>query len=80
MFKLGSFGDEIYRSMEKNLVASQVENEHGFDKLSKAVDYLNAAAEIFECAGMHKSATEITEVLQELVSSGSSKTSSFGVK
>jgi hypothetical protein len=77
MFKNGSFEDEIYRSMEKTLVAKQVENKHGFDKLAKAADYLNAAAEVFENAGMHEQAAEITEVLQELSKQFSGKTSSF---
>lgn len=69
MFKDASFEDEIYRSMEKNLVSTQVENTHGFKRLAQAVDYLNAAAEIFEQAGMSEQASEITEVLQGLVRS-----------
>lgn len=66
MFKLGNFEDEIYRSMEQTLVKSQVENEHGFGKVATAVDLLNTAASIFEQAGMHEEAAEITEVLQNL--------------
>jgi len=66
MFKTGGFGDEIYRSMEKQLVSNQLEDKHGFNKLSKAADYLNSAAEIFEQAGMHKEAAEITGVLHSL--------------
>jgi len=66
MFKNNSFEDEIYRSMEKTLVSNQVENKHGFNRLAKAVDFLNEAASIFELAGMHKEAAEVTEVLQSL--------------
>lgn len=66
MFKQGSYEDEIFRSMEKTLVDSQVENTHGLSKLAKAVDYLNDAAAIFERAGMLEEATQITEVLQGL--------------
>ena len=80
MFKNSSFEEEIYRSMEKQLVAKQVEDTHGFNKLAKAADYLNAAAQVFENAGMHKQAAEITEVLQDLVKQFSGKTSSFGAK
>ena len=64
MFKIGSFEDEIFRSMEKELVSSQVEQTYGFDKLDKAADYLSSAADIFEQAGLHKEADEILEVLQ----------------
>ena len=66
MFKQGSFEDEIYRSMEKTLVKSQVEKEHGFDRVAKAIDLLNTAAAIFEQAGMQKEASEVTEVLKSL--------------
>ena len=66
MFKQGSYEDEIFRSMEKTLVSSQVENTHGLNKLAKAVDYLNDAAAIFERAGMSEEAALITEVLQGL--------------
>ena len=65
MFK-HSFKDEIFRSMEKTLVSSQVENTHGLSKLAKAVDYLNDAAAIFERAGMVAEATQIAEVIQAL--------------
>lgn len=76
MFKTASFEDEIYRSMEKQLVSSQVENKYGFNKLAKAVDCLNAAAEIFEQAGMSEEAAEITEVLHGLATQLSGETSS----
>lgn len=68
MFKINSFEDEIYDSMKKNLIANQVEDSHGFNKLAKAVNYLNAAAEIFEDAGMVGEAFEITEVLKTFAS------------
>ena len=74
MFKIGSFEDEIFRSMEKTLVSHQVEKTHGFDKLAKAADLLNAAAQLFDKAGMHEEAAEITEVLQGLATNLSGKT------
>ncbi len=52
--------------MEKQLASNQVEKTHGFKRLSKAADYLNSAAEIFEQAGLIKYANEVTEVLQSL--------------
>lgn len=66
MFKYGSFEEELYRSMEKKLVANQVEDTHGFNKLAKAADYLNSAAELFDNAGVHEHAAEVTEVLRKL--------------
>jgi hypothetical protein len=66
VFKNNNFEEEIYRSMEKQLVAKQVENKHGFNKLEKVTNYLNSAAEIFEQAGMKKEASEITKVLYSL--------------
>lgn len=66
MFKYGSFEQEIYSSMERSLVANQVENQYGLNKIAKAADYLNAAAELFDNAGMHDQAAEITNVLHKL--------------
>ena len=74
MFKKANLEDEIYRSMEKQLVTNQSEDSYGFNKLAKAVDYMNAAAEIFEQAGMQQEAKEVTEVLQELTQQISGKT------
>jgi hypothetical protein len=66
MFKQASFEDEIYRSMEKTLVKTQTETKHGFNKLAKAADLLNTAADIFDKAGMYKESKEVTKVLQSL--------------
>lgn len=66
MFKQASFEDEIYRSMEKQLVSNQVEEKHGFKRIAQAVDYLRAAADIFDQAGMTNEAEELTQVLAEL--------------
>lgn len=77
MFKTSSFENKIFESMEKTLVSNQIENKYGFDKLSKAADYLNAAAEVFEKAGMHQQAAEVTEVLRGLLSQLSGKTSTL---
>lgn len=66
MFKINSFDDEIYSSMEKSLVKAQTEEQYGFNKLAKAVNYLNAAAAIFEQAGMLTEADEVIEVLQSI--------------
>jgi hypothetical protein len=75
--KQANLEDEIYRSMEQQLVSNQSEESYGFNKLAKAVDYIHAAAEIFEQAGMQKEAKEVTEVLRELTEQLSRKTSSI---
>jgi hypothetical protein len=77
MFKMASFENELFHSMEKTLVKSQIEQKHGFDRLAKAADYLNIAAEIFEKAGMTEEASEVTAILQQLTDRLSSKTSSL---
>jgi hypothetical protein len=67
MFKQdGNLQDEIYRSMETTLVKNQTENTHGFNKLAKAIDLLSIAASIFDSAGMHQEAEEVTAILQSL--------------
>jgi hypothetical protein len=77
MFKKASFEEEIYKSMEKQLVSNQLEDKHGFNKLAKAAECLSAAAEIFDRAGMQAEAAEVTEVLQGLAKHLSGKTSSI---
>ncbi len=66
MFKTGSFEKELYRSMEKKLMNNQLDNKYNFSKVSKAADYLNAAAEIFEKAKMYKEASEIVKIIEIL--------------
>ena len=66
MFKQASFEDEIYHTMEKKLVTNQLENKYGFNKLAQAVECLNAAAEIFEQAGMPETAVDIVQVVESL--------------
>ncbi len=66
MFKSGSSSDEIYRSMEEKLSYNKLDNKYSFDKLSRAADYLNAAAELFEKAGMLKEAEAVTSVIRKL--------------
>jgi hypothetical protein len=73
MYKIGSFEEELYRSMEKTLVKNQVENKYGFDKLAQAADLLNAAASLFEEAGLVEEANEVTQVLQDLANQLKSK-------
>lgn len=66
MFKFGSSEDELVRSMEKTLVSSQVEQRHGFNKIAKAIDYLNKAAELFEKAHMSETVVSINNALQKV--------------
>lgn len=66
MFKISSFENELYNSMKDHLIANQVEETHGFNKLAKATDYLYTAAELFDEAGMKEEADSVSELLKEL--------------
>lgn len=66
MFKQASFEDEIFRSMQKQLVGNQVEQQHGFNKLARAMEYLQAASDIFQNAEMGEVSQDIDQVLQSL--------------
>ncbi len=66
LFNMSNFEDEIYRSMETTLAKNQTENTYRFQKLAKAVDFLNTAAEIFDQAGMLEESRQITEILRSL--------------
>lgn len=68
MFKNNSFENEIYRSMEKSLIKTQTEEQYGFNKLARAVDYLHAASSIFEQAGMQEESNDIANILKDLAS------------
>lgn len=66
MFKIDSFEAELYESMSKNLLTKQAEEKHNFNKIAKAVDYLNNAAELFEKAGMDEESYEVLSVLNSV--------------
>ena len=67
MFKIGSFESEIMQSMEKNLISNQIDNRYGFNKLARATDLLNMAAEIFDKSGMHEEANDVSKILSNLI-------------
>jgi hypothetical protein len=66
MFKSGSIETELMHSMEKQLVSTSLEAKHSFNKLAKVLDYINAAANIFDKAGLHQEAIELTSVLKKV--------------
>lgn len=76
MFKNNSFENELYKAMEKHLVANQVEDNHGFKKLAKAIDYLNNAADLFEDAGLYTEAAEVVDILESFAGKKSKPKSS----
>ena len=47
-------------------MSNQLENKYSFSKIAKAADCLNAAADIFEKAGMYKEASEIIQIIKTL--------------
>lgn len=64
MFNDDDISNEIYKSMEKQLVSNQLENKYAFNKYARTIDYLNKAASIFDQAGMHQESNEITQVMR----------------
>lgn len=66
MFKIANFENEILSSMESNLLANQADNKFSVNKLSKAADYLNNAADLFDDVGMNKEAEIVTKLLEKL--------------
>ncbi len=66
MFKKESFADEIMRGMIENLGRNKLKNKESFDNLSKAVDCLQVAAEIFDNTGLYAEAEELTTMLEKL--------------
>ncbi len=73
MFKTSSFEQEIIEGMEKSLIGNQIENKYSFDKISRAADYLNSAAEILDDTGMYTEAEIITKLLEKIASSKKGK-------
>ena len=73
MFSTGSFEEDIAKGMEQKLVARQTDNQFSFDRIAKAVDFLNAAAQIFDDTGFHSQAEVITSVLEGIAKNGLKK-------
>lgn len=65
MFKIANLENELFHSMEKKLTSNQLEDNHKFAKLAKAIDYLKYAAEIFEDAGMDEEAYDLDEIIKD---------------
>lgn len=66
MFKSASCDTELMQAMEKSLAAKELEDTHQFNKIAKAIEYLSAAADIFDQANMSEEAAELTEILESL--------------
>lgn len=64
--KISSFEQELIKEMQTNLISNQAENSFSFNNLSKAADYLNNAAELFDDVGMNKHAEAITKILEKI--------------
>jgi hypothetical protein len=66
MFKVGSFEEELAKSMERGLVSNRLENKYSFDKIAKVADYLSAAAELLDDTGYSVESEMVTKVLSRL--------------
>lgn len=68
MFNDYDISNEIYKSMEKQLVSNQLEHKYAFNKYAKTIDFLNKAASIFDKAGMYQEANEISKIMNDFAS------------
>src|SRR5271163_4365909 len=66
MFKMGSFEEELAKGMETKLVSRQTENQFSFDRIAKAVDFINAASQIFDDTGFYTEAEVLTKMLERI--------------
>ncbi len=66
MFKRASAEHEIAQSMNKVLDKLAEETMFHRDELSKAIDYLDAAAGIFEQAGLEQFSEQLINILTEV--------------
>jgi hypothetical protein len=74
MFTKKSFVDEIAGSMERHLIDGAINKQaERQEKLVKAADYLNAAAEIFDESGLTAQAEVVTAILESLAAKKSKK-------
>lgn len=64
MFKRASCEAELFESMSLQLEANAT--DYGFEKLAKAVDYLNVVGEILDEVGLEVEAEEIVVLLEKL--------------
>lgn len=67
MFKQDNYSDEIYSSMSKNLSSIRAEKQHNLTKIAKVMDYLQAAADNFDEAGMFEESKEITSIMDQIL-------------
>lgn len=65
MFKTASFTDELMSDMEKHLVKNAISGSERH-RLSKAVDLLDAAARIFDDAGMPEYSDQVVGILSDV--------------
>jgi hypothetical protein len=66
MFKIDNFEDELFESMSTQLKKNQLESKGGFNRLVKATDLLNNAAEIFEKVGMISESDDIVAIINSI--------------
>ena len=71
LFTTSSFELELAETMSKQLVTSQLENKYSFNKVAKAADYINAAAELLDDTGFATEAKLLTRVIERLASEDS---------
>lgn len=71
MIKKSLFEDELMLGMQREL--QSYERKQGISNLVKAADYLQAAAEILEEAGLTKKADQVLQILTKIAHEGGSE-------
>lgn len=66
MFKQASNIEELVGAMEKNLISNNIEKSYNFNKIAKALDLLNKAAEIFDDHGFSDEAKMVEDLLIDI--------------
>ena len=70
---MGSFEEELAKGMETKLIARETENQFSLDRLAKAIDFLDAASQIFDDTGFHAESEILVSMLEKIASRGLQK-------
>lgn len=66
LFRVETFEEEIAKSMQSRLVSNRAKKQYSFDKIAKAADFINTAAEILDDTGFAAEAEILVQVLEKL--------------
>jgi len=73
MFKQTDASNELAELMRQNILSEKAESATHSNKLSRAMECLNNAADLLDGIGMRKAAASVTEVMQDVAKSPQEK-------